>query len=90
MKTEKRSQEVNFGWTMENVPLYNQPKLDSGGEPQVVQHEHENFCLSYNPDDQKFYVSDKEINTLGRYTEFRNAVYKYKTLAGLIYRKGGK
>jgi len=75
-------------FTEDSIPTYNQPKLDSTSEPWIHQHMHGNFYLTYNPDDQKYYVTDRENNTLGRYKDFRNAVHKYKTLAGLIYKKG--
>lgn len=57
------------------------------GELDVTQHHTNSCCLSYNPDDGKFYVS-KNKKTAGIFTEFRNASYYYKKLAGLTNQKG--
>jgi hypothetical protein len=50
----------------------------------VHQYSGKKYDLSYNPDDDMFYVTDKENNTKGRCTRFANATYYFKKLEGLI------
>jgi len=42
------------------------------------------YDLSYNPDDDRFYVTNKENDTLGTFKRFTSATYFFKKLEGLI------
>lgn len=49
-----------------------------GEEPAVIQHEINDFLISWNPDDNRFYVY-KDDDTKATFAELRNAVQYCKT-----------
>lgn len=60
-----------------------------GREETRANHEVEQFIgnhfdLSYNPDDDRFYITNKENDTIGKFKSFANAVYFFKKREGLI------
>jgi len=44
----------------------------------VEQFAYKGLVLSFNPDDEKFYITTEANETLGKFKEFRNAVYHFK------------
>jgi len=49
------------------------------GEPFVSQYESGKLCLSWNPDDGRFYISSLiSKETLGSFKDWRNAVQYFK------------
>jgi hypothetical protein len=55
-------------------------QFEENGLVAVIQHQSELFDLTYNPDDKMYYITKKDNETVGKFTEFRNAVHYYKKL----------
>jgi hypothetical protein len=61
------------------VSKFLQLKREKSGSIAVLQYETLSKVLSFNPDDERFYISESSSNkTLGAFKDFRNACYYFK------------